>query len=102
RKATTRQTDRLPKTEGRWMAESKTSGVRVRGLEAPFFAAVLLTVLFYVFVHQEGMRGTALHRYTTAHVTEYIVVSMFFWGVAGLGFHCLGFGREQKALRRAW
>src|SRR5438552_11896963 len=84
------------------MADSKDKEARGRTLEVPFFAAVVLTVLFYVFVNQEGIKETALHRYTTAHATEYIVVALFFWGVADLAFHCRSFRRELRSLQHSW
>jgi biopolymer transport protein ExbB/TolQ len=71
-------------------------------LRTPFGIAVALTVLFYAFVHQPRMVGGLVHKYTTEHVTEYIVVALFFWGVTHLASCWVGFRRERLALRQQW
>jgi len=50
-----------------------------RILDIPLAVAAALTCGFYWFVWQESMKGTLLHRYTTEHSVEYIIVAFFIW-----------------------
>jgi biopolymer transport protein ExbB/TolQ len=71
-------------------------------LDLPLVIGAVLTAAFYWFVTQESMKGTALHRYTTEHTVEYIIVGFFIWGLVDALFRVLSFPRETYALRQAW
>jgi biopolymer transport protein ExbB/TolQ len=49
-----------------------------------------------------AFEGTDLRRYLLSHDVEKITLAMFCWGLADLLFKGLAFGRERRALRRAW
>jgi hypothetical protein len=71
-------------------------------LDIPLAVAAALTGGFYWVIWQESMRGTLLHRYTTEHSVEYIIVAFFIWGLCDALFRVLTFPRETLALRQAW
>lgn len=48
------------------------------------------------------MRETILHRYTTEHVVEYVIVALFIWGIIDILGKFLSFPRELLALRLDW
>lgn len=73
-----------------------------RALDHPFTVAAIITGTYYWFINQEGMRGSLLHRYTTEHVVEYVIVGFFIWGIADALFRVLSFPREIAALRQNW
>ncbi len=73
-----------------------------RMFDLPLLVAACLTISFYVFVHQPAMRDTLLHRYTTHHVVEYIIVGFFIWGLCDVFFKVLSFPRQSLALRHEW
>jgi biopolymer transport protein ExbB/TolQ len=77
-------------------------GLCLRSLDPTFVIGVLLTALFYYAVFQPGMHGSILHRYTTEHVVEYVIVGMFMWGIGDVLWKLLGFPLEIFALRGAW
>src|SRR6476659_7894522 len=83
------------------MALSRKSSLP-RILDIPLAVAAALTCGFYWFVWQESMKGTLLHRYTTEHSVEYIIVAFFIWGLSDAVFRVLTFPRETLALRQAW
>jgi biopolymer transport protein ExbB/TolQ len=62
--------------------------------------AALLTVAFYVIVNREFPAGSMIHRYTTEHVVEYVVVAFFIWGIVDVVFKLCGFPLEVLALRQ--
>jgi len=70
--------------------------------DLPLLIAACLTGAFYAFVHQPAMHDTLLHRYTTHHVVEYIIVSFFIWGLCDVFFKVLSFPRQSLALRQDW
>jgi biopolymer transport protein ExbB/TolQ len=49
-----------------------------------------------------GMKGTLIHRYTTEHLVDYVIVSLFFWGLIDVLAKLLSFPREIMALRADW
>src|SRR2546429_380949 len=51
-------------------------------LDLPMAVAAVLTVLFYVVVNQSVFNGSIIHRYTTEHIVEYVVVTFFICWVA--------------------
>ena len=71
-------------------------------LDLPLAIGAVLCGAFYWFVTQESMKGTLLHRYTTEHTVEYIIVGFFIWGLTDALFRVLSFPRETLALRQAW
>jgi len=68
-----------------------------RFLKTPLLWAALVGVGFYVMIHQPKFQGTFIHKYTTEHVTEYVIVLLFFWSSAHLAIRFLGIGREREA-----
>ena len=71
-------------------------------VDLPMLLGAALTIAFYVFVHQPAMRDTLLHRYTTQHAVEYIIVGFFIWGLMDVLFRVLSFPRQSLALRQEW
>ncbi|MBI2824795.1 MAG: MotA/TolQ/ExbB proton channel family protein [Planctomycetia bacterium] len=71
-------------------------------IDLPFLIAALLTAAFYWLVTQEAMKGTLLHRYTTEHLVEYVIVAFFIWGLCDVACRALTFPREMLALRHDW
>jgi hypothetical protein len=69
-------------------------------LDLPMAVAAVLTVLFYVVVNQSLFNGSIIHRYTTEHVVEYVVVTFFIWGLVDVVFKACGFPLELMALRQ--
>lgn len=73
-----------------------------RFLDGPISLAAVMAFSFYGVLHSEAMNGSLLHKYTTEHFVEYIIVAMLAWGIADLALRCLGFHREMRALRQTW
>ncbi len=67
-----------------------------------FILAGLGTFAFYYVVYQPSMQGSVLHRYTTEHVVEHVIVALFIWGIVDIFRNFLAFPREMFALRRDW
>jgi biopolymer transport protein ExbB/TolQ len=83
------------------MALSRKSALP-KVLDLPLAIAAALTCGFYWVITQEPMKGSLLHRYTTEHAVEYIIVSFFVWGLVDAVFRVLAFPRETLALRQSW
>lgn len=79
---------------------SNSKSPLAKGLDLPFMTAAGITAAFYWFVHQDSMRDTLLHRYTTEHVVEYVVVGFFIWGLTDIFYRLLAYPREIAALRK--
>lgn len=73
-----------------------------RGFDPAFGVAVAGTVAFYAIILQPAMHGTVLHRYTTEHPVDYILVALFLWGLADIVFKLASFPREMLALKQDW
>ena len=73
-----------------------------RSVDPSFVLGAIGTVAFYWFVHQPQMHDTALYRYTTEHVVEYVIVALFIWGLFDIALKLLAFPREILALRTDW
>src|SRR5262245_24758546 len=71
-----------------------------RVLDPTFFIAGLCTFAFYYVIYQPTMQGSILHRYTTEHVVEHVIVALFIWGIIDLVKNFLSFPRELWALRQ--
>ncbi|HEY2760522.1 MAG TPA: MotA/TolQ/ExbB proton channel family protein [Pirellulales bacterium] len=69
-------------------------------VDLPMAVAAVLTVLFYVVVNLPAFNGSIIHRYTTEHVVEYVVVTFFIWGLVDVIFKACGFPLELMALRQ--
>ncbi len=71
-------------------------------LDASFLLGAVCTAIFYAIIHSPGMHGTLLHRYTTEHLVEYVVVALSFWGIIDVLGKLLSYPREALALRHQW
>ena len=69
-----------------------------RFLKTPALWGAVASVSFYAVVLQPKFHGTLVHKYTTEHITEYVIVVLFFWSSAHLILKFLGLGREREAL----
>ncbi|MBX3414218.1 MAG: MotA/TolQ/ExbB proton channel family protein [Pirellulales bacterium] len=67
-----------------------------------FSISAVATIAFYALMSQPSMHGTLLHRYTSEHPVEYVIVGLFIWGVVDILFKVLAFPQEMLALRRQW
>ncbi|MBL9122868.1 MAG: MotA/TolQ/ExbB proton channel family protein [Planctomycetaceae bacterium] len=73
-----------------------------RTMDVTFGLAVLLTLGYYWVITRPGMEQTLLHRYTTEHNVEYVIVAFFIWGITDTVFRALALPRESWALREDW
>ncbi|HEY2882465.1 MAG TPA: MotA/TolQ/ExbB proton channel family protein [Pirellulales bacterium] len=69
-------------------------------VDLPMLVAAILTVAFYVVVNHQFPPGSMIHRYTTEHVVEYVVVTFFIWGLVDVVFKVCGFPLELMALKQ--
>jgi biopolymer transport protein ExbB/TolQ len=69
-------------------------------VDLPMAVAAFLTVSFYVIVNREFPPGSIIHRYTTEHIVEYVVVAFFIWGIVDVVFKLCSFPLEMLALRQ--
>lgn len=74
----------------------------LRALDPTFLVAAAATIAFYAFMHSPVMQESFLQRYTTRHIIEYIVITMFIWGITDIVFKVGAFPREMVALRHEW
>ncbi len=65
-----------------------------RIVDWPLAIGLALTVVYYAIILQSAFEGSVLHRYTTQHYVEYVIVLFLFWGVVDVIFHVIGFPRE--------
>lgn len=73
-----------------------------RSVDPSFILGAIATVAYYWVIHQPSMHETALYRYTTEHVVEYVIVSLFLWGLIDIALKVLAFPRNILALREDW
>jgi biopolymer transport protein ExbB/TolQ len=73
-----------------------------RALDPTFIVAGICTFAFYYTIYQPSMHGSILHRYTTEHAVEHVIVALFIWGIIDLLKNFLAFPRELLALRQDW
>jgi biopolymer transport protein ExbB/TolQ len=71
-------------------------------LDASFLIGALCTGIFYLVICSPQMQGSLLHRYTTEHLVEYVVVALSFWGLADVCGKLLSYPRQYLALRHQW
>src|SRR4051794_17404074 len=64
--------------------------------------ALICTGVFYAIVLQPAMRETALAKYTSEHAVEYVIVTLFFWGMIDIVLKLLSFPRQYLATRHEW
>ncbi len=67
-------------------------------MNQPFFWGALLSATYYALMFQPAFEESVLKKYTTEHLTEYVIVSLFFWAVADLTLRYLGLARERRAI----
>jgi len=60
------------------------------------------TMAFYAIVSLPGLRETPLYHYTTEHAVEYVIVTLFLWGLCDIALRLLTLPREFLALRQNW
>lgn len=84
------------------MAAPNRKNLLLKALDPSFALAVVCTIAFYAVMNQPAMHGTLLHRYTTEHLVEYVVISLFIWGLCDIGLKMLWLPREMLALRHDW
>jgi biopolymer transport protein ExbB/TolQ len=70
--------------------------------DASFMLGAAATIGFYALMLSPWARGTLLHRYTTEHVVDYIIVGLFFWGLMDVIVKLCSFPRDMMALRHDW
>ncbi|MBI3863933.1 MAG: MotA/TolQ/ExbB proton channel family protein [Planctomycetia bacterium] len=73
-----------------------------RPFDPSFLLAAVATGAFYYVVYQPSMQGSILHRYTTEHAVEHVIVALFIWGVFDIVWKFLSFPREILALKHDW
>ncbi len=73
-----------------------------RPFDPSFILAAICTAGFYVLINVPSMRGSILHHYTTEHAVEYVIVSVFIWGIIDIALKLLSFPREILSLRQDW
>ncbi len=81
---------------------SKRHTFFLRMLDPSLIVAGICTVAFYAMVLQPSMQHSLLHRYTTEHVVDYVIVTLWIWGIVDLILRLGGFPRELLALTQTW
>lgn len=69
------------------------------GRSAALALGVVWTVGFYLIVALPFFEGGTLERYTAHHVTEYVTVALFFWGMADLLVRRVALAPQWRAVR---
>lgn len=78
----------------------KPSGLRI--LDASFMLGAACTVGFYALMLMPSMKESLLAKYTTEHAVDYVIVSLFFWGLMDVLGKLIAFPRDMFALRYPW
>lgn len=86
-----------PAMEQRWSRWLPT-----KLLDPAFSISAVATVAFYALMSQPSMHSTLLHRYTSEHPVEYVIVALFIWGIVDILFKVAAFPPEMLALRQTW
>jgi biopolymer transport protein ExbB/TolQ len=74
----------------------------LRMLDASFVLGAAATIGFYAFMLSPMMKDGLLHRYTTEHIVDYVIVALFFWGLMDVLVKLCSFPRDVLALRQDW
>ncbi|WP_428305922.1 MotA/TolQ/ExbB proton channel family protein [Lacipirellula sp.] len=83
------------------MSRSRKNPV-LAALDASFLIGAVCSAIFYAIMLSPAMKDSTLHRYTTEHLVEYVVVILTFWGLADVLRKLASFPREILALRQKW
>jgi|GEM_PF-720878 len=62
----------------------------------------LCTIAFYAVVSRPSMQHSLLHRYTTEHIVDYVIVTLWIWGVVDILLRLGTFPRNLLAMRERW
>ena len=81
---------------------SQTPIARRNGMDFSFLLGVAATAIFYTLIFFTPLRDTMLYRYTTEHTVEYVIVSLFCWGLMDVLLKVIAFPKESLALRHDW
>ena len=81
---------------------TKLKPALLRKLDLSFVLGAAATTIFYGIVLQPSMHDTLLARYATEHPVDYVIVSLFCWGIADIVLKTCSFPRESLALRETW
>jgi biopolymer transport protein ExbB/TolQ len=68
-------------------------------LDGSFLLGAACTVGYYALMLMPSMKDTLLHKYTTEHAVDYVIVSLFFWGLMDVLGKLCSVPREMLALR---
>jgi len=74
----------------------------LRKLDLSFVLGAAATTVFYGIVLQPSFHDSLWQRYATEHPVDYVIVSLFFWGIADIILKTFSFPRESMALRETW
>ncbi len=74
----------------------------LRKLDLSFVLGAAATTIFYGIVLQPSFHDTLLARYATEHPVDYVIVALFFWGIADIVLKTFSFPRESMALHETW
>lgn len=64
--------------------------------------ALICSAVFYTIILHPAMRETILAKYTAEHAVEYVIVTLFFWGMIDIVFKLSSFPRQYFATRHQW
>jgi biopolymer transport protein ExbB/TolQ len=79
---------------------SERKNVVLRALDPAILLGAAGTVAFYSVMFQPFMEHTLLHRFTTEHPVEYVIVALFIWGVVDIVLKLCSFPKEKWALQQ--
>ncbi len=74
----------------------------LRLLDPSLILGGLCTIAFYAVVTRPSMHDSILHRYTTEHFVDYVIVTLWIWGAVDLLLHLGRAPRELLSLRERW
>lgn len=74
----------------------------LRVTDPSLILGALATAAFYGIVTRPFFHGSLIARYTTEHAVEYVIVTLFFWGLADVLLKLLALPREAYAARQDW
>lgn len=81
---------------------SQSQCTRRQGMGFSFLLGAAATAGFYSLVFFTPLRDTMLYRYTTEHAVEYVIISLFCWGLMDVLLKVAAFPKECLALRHDW